>query len=82
MILDAIISAFLACITSLVSLLPSFSIPAPDDNPSIVHYLAVWNGVVPIQFLSSCILASLAVALGFLVFDGSVWLYHQLHGSN
>lgn len=83
MITDAIISAFLACIDALLTLLPSFDVPFSPANASYVgQYAVAFNRLVPMELLVKVILASLALQLGLWAFDGVLWLYHQIHGSD
>lgn len=81
MIINIIISGFLSAITALTSLLPSFSIPTVDSDAGLLAYVIVWNNVMPVKLICECIVATLGLNLAFIIFDGAVWLYHQIHGS-
>lgn len=83
MITDAIISAFLACIDALLTLLPSLDVPfSPSNAVWIAQYSVAFNRIVPMQLFIECILASITLQVAIWVFDGVLWLYHQIHGSD
>lgn len=84
MVVDAIVSALLGALNALLSLLPSFTIPTLQGTAvlEMMSYGRVFNRLVPLQYMMDLVAITLAFHITLVAFDGAVWIWHQVHGSD
>lgn len=81
MIIGFIINAFLTTLDSLVSMLPALSVTSMTDSGAF-DTVQVVSGIFPLQAFTEALLMYVAVVTGIAIWDLSVWIFHQLHGSD
>lgn len=80
MIIDLIVSAFLALIDGLVSLFPSFTMPDELILTALTPVLQL-NPFFPVVTLFTTLIAAMVIELALRGWDLTVWVYHQFWGS-
>jgi hypothetical protein len=84
-ITDAVLSVLLGGMTALLSLLPSFGVPAGFGSTAYDGFISVgyrvWP-VFPIGTLLLVVTALLAAELALHIWDFAVWIYHQVWGGD
>jgi len=82
MITDAIVSAFLAAVAALFSLLPSITLPDITPDMQLFQYARAFGNIVPLNDLFICVGISIGLHLLFNAWDLALFVYHQFWGSN
>jgi hypothetical protein len=81
MITDLVVTALLAALTALTSLLPPVPVPvASSTRFGELGYTL--NQFLPIVQIATAALACLAVYAAMNLWNLGVWVYHQFWGSN
>jgi hypothetical protein len=81
-IIDVIVTAFLAALDALFSLLPSFNLPQPDDIPYVFGAILDMDRLFPVRTVMGIFGASIVVILAMRLWDAIVWTYHQFWGAS
>lgn len=82
MITDLIVTAFLACIDAVFSLIPTFDAPTLVSADSVSNYGMQFSRIVAIEWLLACCVISLGIILIMQVIDLAFFLYHQFWGAS
>jgi hypothetical protein len=84
-IIDAIVTAFLAALDALLSLIPDLIADDYDDNGAFSNNVFFLTSqitrVFPLGFFVVGMVMFLTVTLGLALWDLTLWVYHQLWGS-
>lgn len=81
MILGAIVTAFLASLDALLSLLPSWTVPTWPDSAWIGIAVEL-DAVFPVGVLIWSLFLTLAAVALLQLWDFGVWIFHQFWGSS
>lgn len=86
MVTDFLLGILFGGLNSLLSLLPSWSLPAPPDaregTNTMVQALTTVASIVPLQQVVIATSAAVALVLLLYAWDFLVWVYHQFWGSS
>lgn len=82
MLVKYVIEAFLAGISSMLSLIPSLSFPTTDSVPAIFANVYPFKDVFPLVWLLTCVGITITLKLALNGWDFIVFAYHQFWGSN
>lgn len=83
MITDAIIKFFLAALNSLLTLIPALSFPEmPAAATGIGNMAMAFSRIAPLGFMLQCLTATILMEIALWSFDGAVFMFHQIHGSD
>ena len=83
MITNLIVTAFLAGLDAITSLLPRFTLYNGDTSGFTVGTaVGHFNTIFPIKLALSVALFAVGVRLLFQFFDLAVWIYHQFWGAS
>lgn len=83
MITKILVTAFLASLNALLTLLPSWTLPDMDDGGQIVGtYVYFINFIFPVVTILTVITASFALRGIMSGWDLIVWVYHQFWGGD
>lgn len=81
MITTAIVSAVLACLDAVFSLLPNFTLDLPGTS-DIWRNLELVNGVFPAVTLARQLTIYLSLLVAIRLWDFGVYVYHQFWGGD
>jgi len=81
MITGAIVSAILAALDAIFSLLPSWTPNVPTQGAGF-HNVILVNQVIPMYAMVQALLAYIALLLLLRVWDFAVFVFHQFWGSD
>lgn len=81
MLINALVTAVLACVDALVSLFPSFSFTLPNDD-IVISFIAGANRLMPLATALALIGTVLTLRLAMFGWDIVVWIFHQFWGSD
>lgn len=81
MITGAVITAVLACLDAVFSLVPGFSF-TPGDTHGDIAIVSELNGIIPIQTCVTLILLTFGLILIQRGWDLIVFVFHQFWGSD
>lgn len=88
MVIDAIVSIFFAIVNSVLGLFPTITFTDSGssgghwDPPALAHYGNQMNYFFPLNMLLICLAGTMALRTALFLFDGGVWIFHQIHGSD
>lgn len=85
MITDAIISALLAALDALVSLVPVVTLPVLTVTSFATQFASLISGIhraAPLGDALAVLALGLLVMFALATFDLGVWVYHQFWGSS
>lgn len=80
MIVDFVISGFLAGLDALFSLFPTIAFF--NNGPLYTRLPAAMGQVFPLSFLIGTVLICLAIRIALSGWDVAIFVYHQFWGSN
>lgn len=81
MITDLIVGGFIGFIRALTNLVPTFTLPVPTGNGSVLALSGSLNSIIPLNHIVIALLACIVVRLALVGWDAIVWVYHQFWGS-
>lgn len=81
MITDFLITALLAGFDSVLSVLPTITLPDPDGYVGIGRVIGSIDAVFPLATMLVLLGITIAVELGLRSVEFGIWLYHQFWGS-
>lgn len=82
MITDLIIGGFIGFIRALTDLIPTFTLPVPTGNGSVLSIAGSLNSIIPLNHILIAFFACVVVRLALAGWDALVWVYHQFWGSS
>ncbi len=88
MVIDAIVSVFFAIVNSVLGLFPTIAFTDEGSSggvwtpPALAHYGNQMNYFFPLNTLLTCLTLTLGLRTALFLFDGGVWIFHQIHGSD
>jgi hypothetical protein len=80
MVTDAVVSVLMGFLTGVLSLLPSWELPASFAafGPELGAKIDAFNGVLPVVTLGQCLAAMVGFRLFVLAWGLVVWLYDKI----
>lgn len=82
MISDLIVTAFLAGLDAVLSLLPSFDVSYVDDGFRVGTVVGKVNQVIPIVLILTLAAVAVGIRLILNLFDVGLFVYHQFWGAS
>lgn len=82
MITDLIVTAFLAGLDAVFSLLPSFDVSYVDSGFRVGTLVGKMNQVVPILLILTLAAVAVGIRIILNIFDVGMFVYHQFWGAS
>lgn len=83
MITDLILSALYSVISSLVTFMPSWTLPDVSGlNQNILVDGAQFDAVIPVHQAALAFIAVVGTIVAFQLWGLGVWVWHQIHGAD